>query len=135
MIPEEKKRKISISASIATCEWEDTKINLVDMPGYFDFIGETIQGLRAVDVAMIVVSSLSGIQVGTEKAWDYVNEHNLPRAFYINKLDRENSDFDKVLASLKDKFGISVVPVQYPLGSESNFKGGNKCYFKKGKSI
>ncbi|MGE5627748.1 MAG: elongation factor G [Solirubrobacterales bacterium] len=121
--PEEKKRKISISASIAACEWEHTKINLVDMPGYFDFVGETIQGLRAIDVAMIVVSSLSGIQVGTEKAWDYVNDHKLPRAFYINKLDRENSDFDKVLASLKDKFGISVVPVQYPLGKESNFKG------------
>ena len=120
---EEKKRKISISASIAACEWEDTKINLVDMPGYFDFIGETIQGLRAVDVAMIVVNSLSGIQVGTEKAWDYVSDHNLPRAFYINKLDRENSDFDKVLVALKEKFGISVVPVQYPLGSESNFKG------------
>lgn len=120
---EEKKRKISISASIAACEWEDTKINLVDMPGYFDFIGETIQGLRAVDVAMIVVSSLSGIQVGTEKAWDYVNDHKLPRAFYINKLDRENSDFDKVLAALKDKFGISVVPIQYPLGKEHDFKG------------
>jgi len=120
---EEKKRKISISASIAACEWEDTKVNLVDMPGYFDFIGETIQGLRAVDVAMIVVNSLSGIQVGTEKAWDYVCDHNLPRAFYINKLDRENSDFDKALEALKDKFGISVVPVQYPLGSEGNFKG------------
>ncbi len=121
--PEEKKRKISISASVAACEYDNTKINLVDMPGYFDFMGETIQGLRAVDVAMIVVSSLSGIQVGTERSWDYVSDHKLPRAFYINKLDRENSDFDKVLASLKDQFGISVVPVQYPLGSESNFKG------------
>lgn len=121
--PEEKKRKISISASIANCEYDDIKINIIDIPGYFDFIGEEIQGLRAADVAMIVVNATSGVQVGTEKAWNYVSEHNLPRAFYINKLDRENSNYDKVLAEMKEKFGISVVPVQYPLGSESDFKG------------
>lgn len=121
--PEERKRKISISTSISPCEWGDVKINLVDIPGYFDFIGETLEGLRAADVAMIVVSGTSGIQVGTEKAWEYVNINKLPRALYINKLDRENSNFDKVLASLKEKFGISVVPVQYPIGSEENLKG------------
>lgn len=120
---EERKRKISISATVAPCEWEDIKINLIDIPGYFDFIGESIQGLRAVDVVMIAVSGVSGIQVGTEKAWNYVNEHKLPKAFYINKLDRENSNFDKVLSGLKDKFGISVVPIQYPIGSENDFKG------------
>ncbi len=120
---EEKKRKISISASIAPCEWQNTKINLVDIPGYFDFIGETYEALRAVDVAMIVTSGTSGIQVGTEKAWAYVNKNNLPRSFYINKLDRENSNFDNVLEGLKEKFGISVVPVQYPIGTEENFKG------------
>lgn len=120
---EEKRRKISISTSIAYCEWKDTKINLVDMPGYFDFVGEQIQGLRAVDVALIAVTAFSGIQVGTEKAWKYVNSCNLPRAFFINKLDRENSDFERVLGQLKDKFGISVVPIQYPIGSEENFKG------------
>ncbi|EDK32245.1 elongation factor G [Clostridium kluyveri] len=121
--PEEKKRQISVSASIASCEWKDIKINLVDIPGYFDFIGETFQGLRAVDLAMIVVSGVSGIQVGTEKSWNHVNKEKLPRAFYINKLDRENSDFDKVLADLKEKFGLSVVPIQYPIGKENNFKG------------
>jgi elongation factor G len=120
---EEKKRKISISTSIAPCEWQNTKINLVDIPGYFDFVGETYEGLRAVDVAMIVTSGTSGIQVGTEKAWQYVNKNKLPRSFYINKLDRENSSFDKVLEGLKEKFGMSVVPVQYPIGTEDNFKG------------
>lgn len=120
---EEKKRQISISTSIAPCEWEDTKINLIDIPGYFDFQGEMIEGLRASDVAMIAVSGVSGIKVGTEKAWDYVNENKLPRAFYINKLDRENSSFSKVLSGLKEKFGISVVPIQYPIGSEDEFKG------------
>lgn len=120
---EEKKRKISISTSIASCEWENVKVNLVDIPGYFDFVGEMIEGLRAVDVALITVSAVSGIKVGTEKAWDYVNKINLPRAFFINKLDRENSDFERVLTALKDKFGISVVPIQYPIGTEDHFRG------------
>ncbi|NLZ47737.1 MAG: elongation factor G [Clostridiales bacterium] len=120
---EERKRQISISASIAPIEWEHTKINLVDIPGYFDFVGEYIQGMRPVDVAMIVVSATSGVKVGTEKAWSYVNKIKLPRTFFINKLDRENSNFEKVLQQLKDKFGISVVPIQYPIGSEADFKG------------
>lgn len=120
---EERKRKISISTSISPCEWNNVKINLVDIPGYFDFVGETFEGLRSSDIAMIVVSGTSGIQVGTEKAWQYVNEHKLPKALYVNKLDRENSNFDKVLETLKEKFGISVVPVQYPVGSENSFKG------------
>lgn len=120
---EEKKRRISVSTSIAPFEWNNVKINLVDIPGYFDFIGEFIQGMRAVDVAMIAVCGVSGIEVGTEKAWDYVNKIKLPRTFFINKLDRENSNYEKVLSQLKEKFGISVVPIQYPIGSEDNFKG------------
>ncbi|MGL4731785.1 MAG: elongation factor G [Clostridium sp.] len=120
---EEKKRKVSISTSVALCEWENIKINLVDTPGYFDFIGEMIQGLNAVDLAMIVVCGVSGIQVGTEKAYEYANEHGLPKAFFINKLDRENSNFEKILGQLKERFGISAVPIQYPIGSEENFKG------------
>ncbi|MBE6068977.1 MAG: elongation factor G [Clostridium lundense] len=120
---EERKRRISISTAVGNCEWDDIKINLVDMPGYFDFVGEMIEGLRAIDVALIVLSGSSGVQVGTEKAWEYVNEHNLSRAFYINKLDRENSNFHKCLLELKDRFGISVVPIQYPIGEESGFQG------------
>lgn len=120
---EEKKRKISLSVSIAPIEFKETKINLVDIPGYFDFSGEMIQGMRAVDIATIVVSGVSGVKVGTEKAWDYCNKIKLPRSFFINKLDRENSSYDKVLAKLKERFGISVVPIQYPIGSEENFRG------------
>lgn len=120
---EEKKRGISVSTAVAPCEYNNTKINLVDMPGYFDFVGEMIEGLRAVDLALITVCGASGIQVGTEKAWDYVNKRKMPRAFFINKLDRENSNFDKVLGELKDKFGISVVPIQYPIGDEAQFRG------------
>ena len=121
--PEEKRRGNSISTSVALCEWEDVKINLVDIPGYFDFVGEMVQGLKAVDLAMITVCGKSGIEVGTEKAWKYSINHGLPRAFFINKLDRENSNFEKVLLQLKSKFGISVVPIQYPIGSEENFRG------------
>jgi elongation factor G len=121
--PEEKKRKISISATVVNCEYDDRKINIVDMPGYFDFVGEKVEGLRAVDVAMIVVNATAGVQVGTEKSWNYVSSHGLPRAFYINKLDRENSNFDRTLAAMKERFGISVVPVQYPIGVENGFKG------------
>ncbi|EEH99785.1 MULTISPECIES: elongation factor G [Clostridium] len=120
---EEKKRGISLSVSIAPIEADETKINLVDIPGYFDFSGELIQGMRAVDVATIVVCGVSGVQVGTEKAWDYCNKIKLPRTFFINKLDRENSSYDKTLAQLKEKFGISVVPIQYPIGIEDDFKG------------
>lgn len=120
---EEKKRGISLSSSVIPLEWEKVKINLVDIPGYFDFVGESIQGMRAVDVAMIVVCGVAGTQVGTEQAWDYCNKIKLPRTFFINKLDREHSDFDKVLQNLKDQFGISVVPIQYPIGKEDNFNG------------
>lgn len=121
--PEEKKRQFSISLSIAPVELNNVKINIIDIPGYADFHGECIQGMRAVDVGMIVVSGVSGIKAGTERAWEYCNKIKLPRTIFINKLDRENASFDNVLDSLNQKFGISVVPIQYPIGTEENFKG------------
>ncbi|OOM16657.1 elongation factor G [Clostridium saccharobutylicum] len=120
---EERKRKFSISLSVAPIELDDVKINIIDIPGYADFQGECVEGMRAVDVGMIVVSGVSGIKAGTELAWEYCNKIKLPRTIFINKLDRENSSFDKVLDSLNQKFGISVVPIQYPIGSEDNFRG------------
>ncbi|MGL5086566.1 MAG: GTP-binding protein, partial [Clostridium sp.] len=121
--PEEKRRGISLSMALAPINFEETKINLIDIPGYFDFAGELIQGMRAVDTATIVVCGVSGIQVGTEKAWEYCNKIKLPRTFFINKLDRENANFDKILLNLKETFGISVVPIQYPIGVGNDFKG------------
>ena len=120
---EEKKRGISLSTSIACAESNNTKINIVDMPGYFDFEGEMIQGMKAVDIATIVVCAVSGVEVGTEKAWKYCNKVNIPRAFFINKMDRENADFDKTLEQMKEKFGLSIVPIEYPIGKEENFTG------------
>ena len=120
---EEKKRKISLSTSILPFEFQKIKINVVDTPGYFDFLGECIEGMRAVDTAIITVCGVSGVQVGTEKAWDYCNKIKLPRTFFINKLDRENSSFEKVLADIKEHFGKCAVPIQYPIGEQDNFKG------------
>ena len=120
---EEKKRGISLSTSVACVEFNNTKINIVDMPGYFDFEGEMIQAMKAVDIATIVVCAVSGVEVGTEKAWKYCNKVNIPRAFFINKMDRENADFDKTLEQMKEKFGLSIVPIEYPIGKEENFTG------------
>lgn len=120
---EEKKRQISISTSVAPCEWNNNRINFVDTPGYFDFVGEVVEGLRAVDTALINVCAVSGVQVGTEKAWDFVNKFKLPRVFFINKLDRENANYEKTLSALKDKFGIGVAPIHIPIGKEDDFKG------------
>lgn len=121
--PEEKKRQISISVAVAPCEYNNHRLNFVDTPGYFDFVGELIQGLKAVDAAVINTCAVSGLQVGTEKAWDYVNRFKVPRAFFINKLDRENANFEKVLDDLKAKFGMAVIPIQVPIGKEVGFKG------------
>lgn len=120
---EEKKRKISLSSSVLPFEFQKIKINVVDTPGYFDFLGECIEGMRAVDTAIITVCGVSGVQVGTEKAWDYCNKIKLPRTFFINKLDRENSSFEKVLADIKEHFGKCAVPIQYPIGEQDNFRG------------
>ena len=120
---EEKRRGISLSTAIASFEEKDTKINIIDMPGYFDFQGEVVQGMRAVDIATILVCSVSGVQVGTEKAWDYCEKIKLPRAFFINKMDRENANFDKTLDQMREKFGMSIVPIEYPIGKENDFKG------------
>lgn len=139
---EEKKRKISISLSVAPIELKNTKINIIDIPGYADFQGECIQGMRAADLGMIVVSGVSGIKAGTEKAWEYCSSNKLPKAIFINKLDRENSNFDKVLESLKSQFGMSIVPIQYPIGKEESFNGiidliskKARIYSKNGKEV
>ncbi|MCK9217419.1 MAG: elongation factor G [Firmicutes bacterium] len=121
--PEEIKRRISISAAVAPCDWNDIRINLIDTPGYFDFVGELVASLNVCDSAMIVVDSVSGIEVGTEKAWDSVEESQVPHLLFINKMDRENANFSKVESQLREVFGNKVVPVQIPIGAETDFKG------------
>jgi len=120
---EEIKRQISISAAVAPVEWKDHKINIIDVPGYFDFIGEMYGALTAVDGAVIVISAVSGVAVGAEKAWDYCKEKDIPRMVFVNQMDRENADYFKVLDELKDKYGTAIAPVQVPIMGGGAFKG------------
>ncbi|NLN06260.1 MAG: elongation factor G [Firmicutes bacterium] len=120
---EEIKRQITINTSLAPVEWKGVKINLLDTPGFFDFIGDVASALRVADAAVVVVSSTSGVEVGTEKVWTYADENNLPRLVFVNRMDRENANYDKVLAQLQEFFGLNVVPVQLPIGAEASFRG------------
>lgn len=99
----------SISLSIVPVEYNKVKINFLDTPGFFDFIGEVDSAMRAVDAAMILVDASSGIQVGTEKAWNSCKQYNMPKMFVITKTDKENVNVDQTIADLKNKFGTSVV--------------------------
>lgn len=121
--PEESKRGISISAAVAPVEWRDTKINIIDVPGYFDFTGEALGALRVVQTAGIVVNAVSGLSVGSEKAWDMAEKNGVARMFIVNQMDRENASFKKVLDQLREKYGNCVVPLIIPIGYGPEFKG------------
>ena len=96
---------------------------MLDTPGYFDFIGDVLGALRVADSVVVTVCAVSGVEVGTEKVWSYANDFKLPRVVFINKLDRENADFSKVLEQLETHFGQGIVPLQLPIGKEADFKG------------
>jgi elongation factor G len=121
--PEETKRHISISSAVAPVEWKNTKINIVDTPGYFDFIGDATSGYYLADSAIIVVGGLAGLTVGAEKAWDASTKAGISKAFFVNQMDKEHVDFDKAIASLKEKYGTKVTVLQLPIGQGLNFKG------------
>ncbi|HSW35602.1 MAG TPA: elongation factor G, partial [Candidatus Limnocylindrales bacterium] len=121
--PDEVKKQVTINVGLAPLEWDNVKINLLDTPGYFDFIGDVLGALRVADSVVTVVCAVSGVEVGTEKVWSYANTFNLPRFIAINKLDRENADFEKTVGQLRSHFGSNVVPLQIPIGKEASFKG------------
>ena len=121
--PEEIKRGMTIHAKLAACEWRDFKLNFIDTPGYPDFVGEVKGAVAAADSALIMISASSGIKSGTENAWNMAEENELPRAFFINKMDREHADFNGVVEELRVRFGDGVVPVQIPIGREAAFQG------------
>jgi len=120
---EEVKRRSSINTSILPLEWNKTKINVLDTPGYADFIGELKAAMRVAEGSVIVVCATSGVEVGTELVWKYAEDANLPRILFINKIDRENADFFKTLEQVENVLGKKCVPVQLPIGSESSFQG------------
>jgi len=121
--PDEIKRKISINLSVLPCQWKGTKINLIDTPGYSDFVGEVKAAMRVGEGAIIVVCAASGVEVGSEQMWTYCEQADLPRFIFINKMDRENADFYKALGQVQSKFGSKCVPLQLPIGAQDSFQG------------
>ena len=120
---EEINRKVSIGTTVIPVEWDDMKINIIDTPGYFDFVGETYGALRASEGAILVVDASSGIEVGTEKAWKLLEKHKRPRFIFLNKMDKENINFEKLIGELKEAFGDKVFPFALPIGEAEKFKG------------
>lgn len=116
-------RKISISLALGYGEYRGSLLNIVDTPGYADFIGEVCSGVRAVDNAVVVIDTVAGIEVGTEMVWKYIDDLGLPRIILLNKCQREHAIFDKTLEEVQKKFGIKVVALSLPIGSELNFRG------------
>lgn len=122
--PEEVRRGISISTSVIPVEWDGHKINFLDTPGYADFVGEVITALAAADYGVVVVDSVAGVEVGTELAWQALDELGLPRMVIINKMDRDNASAERVLASLREHYpGIRFTPMVLPVGQKADFKG------------
>jgi elongation factor G len=120
---EEIRRKISLNTSIIPCEWNGHKINVLDTPGYIDFVGEVKGAVRVADGAVVVLDAVSGVEVGTELVWSFADGQNLPRLVFVNKMDRENANFKRPLEQLGQKFEGNMIPIQLPIGSESEFKG------------
>ncbi len=121
--PEEQRRKHTINAALAPLEWTEHKINLIDVPGYPDFVGEVVAALQAAEGAIVVVDAVAGVQVQTEVAWALAERRGVSRLVVVNRLDRENAGFDRTLQSLRARFGNKVAPIQIPIGTETGFGG------------
>lgn len=122
-LPEEVKRKISVSTATAPCEWKDCKINILDTPGYSDFFSEVKGALRVADSVLVVLCAVSGVEVQTEVGWKEAEKAKLPKLAFINKMDRENANFGRVLQQMKDQLHGNIIPLQLPIGAEASFSG------------
>ncbi|MCD6553010.1 MAG: elongation factor G [Anaerolineae bacterium] len=120
---EEIRRGISLNTAVIPCEWNGYKLNVLDTPGYMDFVGEVKGAIHVVESVLIVLDAVGGVEVGTELVWGYADERNLPRMVFINKMDRENANFERVLQMLSEKFEARFIPIQLPIGQESSFQG------------
>ncbi len=121
--PEEIRRQISINTTIAACEWKNTKMNIIDTPGDFDFLGETMAGIRVADSAIVVLASKGGIQVGAEKAVRLLKKKNVPYMFFVNRIDEPNADFENITEELRSQYGVSVIPLSIPIVSQEKITG------------
>ncbi|MGD2207206.1 MAG: GTP-binding protein, partial [Anaerolineae bacterium] len=120
---EERRRNMSINTSLIPCEWQRYKLNMMDTPGYMDFVGEVISAVRVADGIVVVLDSASGIEVGTEQVWRHADECDVPRLAFVNKMERENANYAEVVSQIADKFGVVAVPLLLPIGSQENFGG------------
>jgi len=121
--PEEIARKITISSAISFCTWNGFRINLVDTPGFINFLEDTRGCLRGVDGAVVIVSALSGVKAETQKIWKYASEFEIPRMIFVNKMDKENANFSRALGEVEKSFGKDALPLQLPIGSGESFRG------------
>ncbi|HEX5113528.1 MAG TPA: GTP-binding protein, partial [Saprospiraceae bacterium] len=117
----EQERGNSLFSSLMHVTWRNNKINIIDTPGYDDFVGEVISSLKVADTAIMLVNAASGVEVGTELLWEYVQKFETPCLFVINQLDHEKANYDTALEQIKSRFGNHVLPVQYPLQTGSGF--------------
>jgi len=135
---DEIEHKYSINLALGAAEWLDAKVNLIDTPGYLDFTGEALAGIWAADSAVVVVSATGGVEVGTEKVWDYAEQRGVPRLFFVSLMDKEHADFEKAYRQIKDRLTPKVIPVEIPVGEGPEFHGiinlfSKKCHlYKKG---
>ena len=120
---EEQKRRISISTSVVPIEWKGTKINILDTPGYFDFIGEVEEAISAADAAIIVVSGKAGVEAGTERAWELCEKYKLPRMIYVTGMDADNSSFKNVVEKMTEMYGKKIAPFHFPIRENEKFVG------------
>jgi elongation factor G len=118
---DEIERKISITTSLLNVDWKNIKINILDTPGYFDFLGEVKSGFRAADIAVMMLNGVAGVEVGTDLGWEILQDYDKPRLFYINHLNREHADFDKALEDTRETYGKSVVAVNFPVNEGEGF--------------
>ncbi len=120
---EEQKRKFSISTSLIPIEWDGKKINILDTPGYFDFVGEVEEAVSAADAAIIVVSGKDGVQVGTEKAWELCDKYNLPRMVHVTEMDVDDASFRQVVEDLTERYGKCIAPYYSPIRENEKLVG------------
>jgi elongation factor G len=137
--PEEIDRNITITSSLAYCSWDNHRINLVDTPGFINFIEDTRGCLKVVDGAVVIVSAISGVKAETEKVWKYASEYEIPRIVFINKMDKDTANYEMAVSALEKSFETEAIPLQIPIGAGEEFSGVvdilkmKECRINKGK--
>lgn len=121
--PDEIERQFSINLALAHAEWQDCKLNLLDTPGYLDFLGEAVSGLHAADGALVVVGATAGVEVGTELMWEHAERRSMPRMFFVSMMDKEHADFEKAYSDIREHLTSKVIPIEIPVGEGPEFRG------------